>query len=74
MHVNARSHEHSCSHDERAEQGVARLNSEIAMLFLDDIPMKGYAVEEKDESMNDPRGCRKFVTDHIRDCEKVLES
>ena len=42
------------------------------MSFLDDIPMKGCAVEEKDETMDD-RGCRKFVVDHIRDCEKVLQ-
>ena len=41
------------------------------MPFLDDIPMKGCTVEEKDETMDD-RGCRKFVVDHIRDCEKVL--
>ena len=41
------------------------------MPFLDDIPMKGCAVEEKDETMDD-RGCRKFVVDHIHDCEKVL--
>ena len=33
--------------------------------------MKGCAVEEKDETMDD-RGCRKFVVDHIHDCEKVL--
>ena len=44
---------------------------EITMLFLDEIPMKGCAVEEKDETMDD-WGCRKFVVDHIRDCEKVL--
>ena len=44
---------------------------EITMPFLDDIPMKGCAVEEKDETMDD-RGCRKFVVDHIHDCEKVL--
>ena len=28
-------------------------------------------MEEKDETM-DYRGCRKFVVDHIRGCEKVL--
>ena len=39
--------------------------------FLDDIPMKGCAVEKKDETMDD-RGCRKFVVNHIRDCEKLL--
>ena len=41
------------------------------MLFLDDILIKGCVVEEKDETMDD-RGCRKFVVDHIHDCEKVL--
>ena len=45
--------------------------SEIMMPFLNDIPMKGCAIEEEDETMDD-RGCRKFVVDHIRDCEKVL--
>ena len=44
---------------------------EITMPFLDDIPIKGCAVEEKDETMDD-RGCRKFVVDHIHDCKKVL--
>ena len=44
---------------------------EITMPFLDDIPMKGCVVEEKDEIMDD-QGCRKFVADHIHDCEKVL--
>ena len=44
---------------------------EITMPFLDDIPMKGCAMEEKDETMDD-RGCRKFVVDHICDYEKVL--
>ena len=28
-------------------------------------------MEEKDEAMDD-RGCRKFVVDHIHECEKVL--
>jgi hypothetical protein len=44
---------------------------EITMSFLDDIPMKGCTVEDKDETM-DNQGCRKFVVDHIRDCEEVL--
>ena len=44
---------------------------EITIPFLDDIPMKGCAVEEKDEDMDD-RGCRKFVVDHIRDHKKML--
>ena len=38
------------------------------MPFLDDIPIKGCLVEEKDED-----GCRRFVIDHIKDCEKVLQ-
>jgi hypothetical protein len=46
---------------------------EITMPFLDDIPIKGCAIELKDETM-DEQGCRKFVSDHIRDCEKVLRS
>jgi hypothetical protein len=45
--------------------------SETTMPFLDDIPMKGCPVELKDESKNED-GCRKFVVDHIADCEKVL--
>ena len=45
---------------------------EITMPFLDDIPIKGCAVDEKEES-TDAQGCRKFVADHIRDCEKVLQ-
>ena len=44
---------------------------EITMSFLDEIPMKGCAVEEKDETTDD-MGCRKFVVDHIHDWEKVL--
>ena len=45
----------------------------ITMPFLDDIPIKGCAEEDKNETM-DHSGCRKFVKDHIIDCEKVLES
>jgi hypothetical protein len=44
---------------------------ETTMLFLDDIPINGCPVEVKDESRNED-GCRKFVTDHIADCKKVL--
>jgi hypothetical protein len=44
---------------------------ETTMPFLDDIPIKGCPVEEKDESRTED-GCRKFVVDHIADCEKVL--
>ena len=42
------------------------------MPVLDDIPMKGCAIEENEETVDD-RGCRKFVISHIRDCEKVLQ-
>ena len=44
---------------------------EITMPFLDDIPMKGCAVEEKNETMDD-RGCQKFVVNQIHDGAKVL--
>ena len=36
---------------------------EITMSFLDHIMIKGYAIEEKDETMDD-QGCRKFIVDH----------
>ena len=45
---------------------------DIMMPFLDDIPIKGSLEEEKDES-KDEAGCRRFVMDHIKDCEKVLK-
>ena len=41
------------------------------MPFLDDVPIKGCAEEEKDETV-DSTGCRKFVADHIVDCDKIL--
>ncbi|KAL3686292.1 hypothetical protein R1sor_008866 [Riccia sorocarpa] len=44
---------------------------EITITFLDDIPMKGCATEEKDEAV-DATGCRKFVSDHVRDVGKIL--
>ena len=44
---------------------------DITMPFLDDIPIKGCLDEEKDES-KDKEGCRKFIADHIKDCDKVL--
>ena len=37
---------------------------EITMSFLDDIPMKGCAVKEKDETMDD-QGCGKFVVEKV---------
>ena len=45
---------------------------DITMLFLDDIPIKGCPVEKNNASVG-PDGCRRFVTDHINDCEKILE-
>ena len=45
---------------------------DITMPFLDDIPIKGCLVEEKDES-KDEDGCRRFVINHIKDSEKVLQ-
>ena len=45
---------------------------EITMSFLDDIPIKGSLEEEKDGS-KDEAGCRRFVVNHIKDCEKVLQ-
>ena len=44
----------------------------ITMPFLDDILIKGCHVEAKDETVG-PNECQRFVTDHIRDCKKVLK-
>ena len=44
---------------------------EKTMPFLDDVPIKGCAEEDKIETL-DAKGCRKFVADHIVDCEKIL--
>ena len=44
----------------------------ITMPFLDDIPIKGCPVEDKDETIR-PDGCRKFISDHIGDYEKLLQ-
>ena len=45
----------------------------ITMSFLDDIPIKGCLVEDADET-GGPDGCRRFVVNHINDCEKVLQT
>jgi hypothetical protein len=45
---------------------------DITMPFLDDIPIKGCPVDERDETIG-PDGCRRFVATHIDDCEKVLQ-
>jgi hypothetical protein len=44
---------------------------DVTMPFLDDIPIKGCPVEEKDETIG-PDGCRRLVATHVDDCEKVL--
>lgn len=44
---------------------------EKTMPFLDDVPIKGCAEEDKEETL-DLKGCRRFVADHIADCEKIL--
>jgi hypothetical protein len=45
---------------------------DITMPFLDDVPIKGCPVEERDDTVG-PDGCRRFVETHIDDCEKVLQ-
>ena len=45
---------------------------DITMPFLDDVPIKGCPVEEREETIG-PDGCRKFVATHVDDCEKVLQ-
>ena len=45
---------------------------DITMPFLDDIPIKGCPVDDADETVG-PDGCRRFVMNHINDCEKVLQ-
>jgi hypothetical protein len=42
------------------------------MSFLDDIPIKGCPVEERNDTV-EPDGCRRFVEAHIDDCERVLQ-
>ncbi|KAL3695519.1 hypothetical protein R1sor_009595 [Riccia sorocarpa] len=44
---------------------------EKTMPFLDDVPIKGCSEQDKDKTL-DQRGCRKFVMEHIEDCEKIL--
>jgi hypothetical protein len=45
---------------------------DITMPFLDDIPIKGCPVEEKDEMIG-PDGYQNFVATHSDNCEKVLQ-
>ena len=44
---------------------------QITMPFIDDLPIKGCEEGEKDETL-DFKGCRKFVANHINDCDKIL--
>ena len=43
----------------------------ITMPFIDDLPIKGCDANAKDEE-KDRRGCRKFVAQHILDCDAIL--
>ena len=45
--------------------------SKVTMPFLDDVLIKGCSKDKKDEKLM-PNGCRKFVSDHIYDCERIL--
>jgi hypothetical protein len=51
---------------------LANFVLDLTMPFLDNIPIKGCVQEQKDESL-DERGCRKFVTKNIDDCEMILK-
>ena len=44
---------------------------DITMPFLDDILINGCPEDAKDKSIR-ADGCRKFVADHISNCEKIL--
>ena len=45
---------------------------DTTMPFLDDIPIKRFPELEKDKSL-DQDGCRRFVSNHIEDCERVFK-
>ncbi|KAL3691330.1 hypothetical protein R1sor_004981 [Riccia sorocarpa] len=45
---------------------------EKTMPFLDDVPIKGCREDEKDETL-DSRGCRRYISEHIEDCERILK-
>ncbi|KAL3700954.1 hypothetical protein R1sor_018976 [Riccia sorocarpa] len=45
---------------------------EKTMPFLDDVPIKGCREDEKDETL-DSRGCRRYVSEYIEDCERILK-
>lgn len=44
----------------------------IIFFFLNDVPIKECEVKNKKDETLDSKGCKKFVTDHINDCEKIL--
>ncbi|KAL3685370.1 hypothetical protein R1sor_003392 [Riccia sorocarpa] len=64
----------SVAHMQNAMHKVLReFVPKVTIPFLDDIPVKGCAEEEKDETMDELTGCRKFVADHIHDVERILQ-
>ncbi|MCO5554583.1 hypothetical protein L7F22_008113 [Adiantum nelumboides] len=44
---------------------------QVTMPFIDDFPIKGCEEGKKEETL-DAKGCRRFVADHINDCDKIL--
>ncbi|KAL3700688.1 hypothetical protein R1sor_018710 [Riccia sorocarpa] len=62
----------SVAHMQNAMHKVLRaFVPKVTIPFVDDIPIMGCVVEEKDDSIT-AEGCRKFVSDHIRDVERIL--
>ncbi|KAL3676472.1 hypothetical protein R1sor_026420 [Riccia sorocarpa] len=62
----------SVAHMQNAMHKVLReFVPDITIPFLDDVPMKGCSSDEKDETV-DASGCRRFVSNHIRDVGKIL--
>ena len=72
VYLTPRRNELGGSYGECHAQSLDGLHPDIPTSFLDDIPIKGCPDEEKDES-KDKDGCRKFIADHMKDCEKVLQ-
>jgi hypothetical protein len=72
-----------CTLPMRATNSVAHMQSAMNWIlqsfipektrpFLDDIPIKGCALVERDETLT-KGGVRKFVLDHIQDVEAILQ-
>ncbi|KAL3702497.1 hypothetical protein R1sor_020519 [Riccia sorocarpa] len=62
----------SVAHMQNAMHKVLReFVPDITIPFLDDVPMKGCSSDEKDDTL-DASGCRRFVSDHIRDVGRIL--